>query len=194
MHTKYLLHGGNTSIKKESNSRFFKEMVDIPAKNNVRLLLCLWAVEKKFWDVKKESYRKKITENSYKNVEVEVVEDVDDFNAKIDQFDVLYVVGGDAKLIEPYYQKFTDLEKQLKGKTYAGGSMGAFMVCSNYILSFDYQDHQNVHKGIGLLDINLLCHWDIEQRRELKINLLKKISPDLPILTLDEGEFVRILK
>ncbi|HRO64914.1 MAG TPA: hypothetical protein PKU78_01710, partial [Candidatus Dojkabacteria bacterium] len=69
-----------------------------------------------------QSYKKKITENSDKNVEVEVVEDVDDFNAKIDQFDVLYVVGGDAKLIEPYYQKFTDLEKQLEGKTYAGGS------------------------------------------------------------------------
>ncbi|HRP36735.1 MAG TPA: Type 1 glutamine amidotransferase-like domain-containing protein [Candidatus Dojkabacteria bacterium] len=194
MHTKYLLHGGNTSIKKESNSRFFKEMMDIPAKNNARLLLCLWAVEKKFWDVKKESYKKKITENSDKNVEVEVVEDVDDFNAKIDQFDVLYVVGGDAKLIEPYYQKFTDLEKQLEGKTYAGGSMGAFMVCSHYILSFDYQDELSVHDGLGLIDINLLCHWDIERKRELKIDMLKEKSPSKPILTLDEGEFVRIVR
>ena len=194
MHTKYLLHGGNTSIKTKSNSRFFKEMVDVPGKKHVKLLLCLWAVEKKFWDVKLESYKKKIIENTDKNVEVEVVEDIDDFNSKIDQFDVFYVVGGDAKLIEPYYHKFTNLEKQLEGKIYAGGSMGAFMVCSHYVLSFDYQDNQNVHKGMGLLDINLLCHWDIEKRRELKINLLKNISPDLPILTLDEGEFVRIVR
>ena len=85
MHTKYLLHGGNTSIKTEGNSRFFKEMVDIPGKDNIRLLLCLWAIEKKFWDVKLESYRKKIIENTDKNAEVEIVDDVVDFNSKIDR-------------------------------------------------------------------------------------------------------------
>lgn len=194
MHTKYLLHGGNTSIKTEGNVKFFQEMVDVPGKKHVKLLLCLWAVEKRLWDAKEESYTKKILENSDGNVEVVVVEDVEDFNSKIDQFDIFYVVGGDSKLIEPYYKKLTNLKEQLSGKTYAGGSMGAFMACSHYILSFDYQDELSVHDGLGLIDLNLLCHWDIEGKKALKINMLKENSPDLPILMLDEGDFVKFLK
>jgi peptidase E len=102
---------------------------------------------------------------------------------------VLYVAGGQAELIEPLYSQLTGLKDLLKGKVYIGCSMGAFMVSSQYVLTFDNQLSSEVHRGLGLLPIGTLCHWDIETKRQLKIDLLKRAAPDSPILTLNECKF-----
>lgn len=102
---------------------------------------------------------------------------------------MLYVVGGDAELIEPCYKDLSELKTKLDGKIYAGSSMGAFLASEGYVLSFDSQDSDTKHHGVGLLPIQTLCHWDIEGEKEMKLKLLDSVKP---IIVLNEGEFVTI--
>jgi len=67
--------------------------------------------------------------------------------------------------------------------------MGAFLASESYVLSFDSQDSDTKHKGVGLLPIQTLCHWDVEEQKAMKLNLL---DSDNPIIVLNEGEFVTI--
>jgi len=194
MPTTYILHGGNTSIKSESNEKFFKEFENSVARPEVSVLICLWSRDKSKWNGIFNEYKGRIVQSAEKNLYFDIANDPKDFSNKIKNFDIFYVIGGDADKIEPFYSELPDLKSQLEGKVYVGGSMGAFMVCENYVLSFDQQDYLTVHKGLGILKLNLLCHWDIEKRRDLKINMLKEEAPDLPILTLEEGEYVKFVR
>lgn len=96
--------------------------------------------------------------------------------------------NNDEFLVNP---KLGGLKEKLEGKIYAGSSMGAFLASKGYVLSSDGQDTNTVHEGVGLLPIQTLCHWDVENKKEQKLKLLKKAS-GLPILALDETKFVKI--
>ena len=71
--------------------------------------------------------------------------------------------------------------------------MGAFLASTNYVLSLDSQNENEVHQGVGLIPINCVCHWDVENKQDKKLSLLQKHSPDIPILTLDEHKYVKIV-
>ena len=132
----------------------------------------------------------KVLKNTDKKVEFCIPKTPQDLLEKLDEYDVLYVAGGSAEPIEALYPDLEELKSKLVEKIYLGSSMGAFMACSNYVLSFDEQDTLNVHKGLGWLPINCLVHWDVEPNKEKKLALLKNAS-QLPIITLDEGECVK---
>lgn len=120
-----------------------------------------------------------------------VAEDPQDLLEKIERADVLYVAGGDDRLIEPKYGELKDLKEKLVNKVYAGSSMGAFMASESYVLSMDSQETQHVHQGLNLVAFQVLCHWDIEEEKDRKLSLLKKNSTK-PIIVLEELEFVTI--
>lgn len=187
--TTYLLHGGATSKDLEGNNKFFGQFTELVSKNAVKVLLCYWSRNKNEWQKLTDRDTTKIKASSEKEVSFHVVENVEELFSLIDDYNVLYVAGGDAELLEPYYEKLSGLKAKLNGKVYAGSSMGAFMASDAYVLSFDGQDSGTQHKGLGLLPIQTLCHWDVEQNKEEKLNLLDKKKP---IIVLNEGEFVRI--
>lgn len=191
MPTTYYLIGGTK--KSESKTKLFTDIFTSVSKSDIKILLCLWSIDVDKWDKKFVEFKKESSLHTKKNIKIEIVKDVEDLNKKMPDFDIFYVVGGHAYNIEPYYSQLSNLKEWLEGKIYVGSSMGAFMVSSNYILSFDDQDYLTVHNGLSLLKINTLCHWDKEKRREMKIKMLKDESPDLPILTLDEGQFVKFV-
>ena len=187
--TTFLLHGGATSKNIPENDRFFAQFTERVDKNEVKILLCYWARKKDEWKKLFDRDTAKITQNTQKEVKFHVVEDIADLFSKINDFDVLYVAGGDAELLEPYYPDLSQLQEKLDGKVYAGISMGAFMASESYVLSFDSQDDERLHNGIGLVPIQTLCHWNVEDKRAFKLDLLDSHKP---ILTLSEGEFVEI--
>lgn len=187
--TTYLLHGGATSKDLPGNDRFFAQFTELVDKDVVKILLCYWSRKKDEWQKLTTRDTAKIKNNTKKQVSFYVVEDVADLFSKIKDYDVLYVAGGDAELIEPYYKDLTELKTKLYGKIYAGSSMGAFLASEGYVLSFDSQDSDTKHHGVGLLPIQTLCHWDIEGEKEMKLKLLDSVKP---IIVLNEGEFVTI--
>lgn len=187
--TTYLLHGGATSKDLPGNDDFFAQFTKLVEKNEVKILLCYWSRNRDEWQKLIERDSAKIQKNTEKQVTFHVVEDESDLFSKIDEYDVLYVAGGDAELLEPHYESLSELKEKLDGKIYAGSSMGAFLASESYVLSFDSQDSDNKHKGVGLLPIQTLCHWDIEEQKEMKLSLLDSHKP---IIVLNEGEFVEI--
>lgn len=193
MNTTYILHGGQTSKESKYNDDFFKEFTISTESQTVRILLCYWAREEIQWQALSDRDKTKIQNQSSKNIETDIVTNPQELFKKIKDYDVLYVAGGDAPLIEPYYDHLGDLREHLSGKVYIGSSMGAFLVSENYVLSYDSQDSKTVHKGTGILPINTLCHWDVENNKDQKIKLLSDHAPQLPIITLDECHFAKFV-
>ncbi len=187
--TTYLLHGGGTSKDLPGNGRFFAQFTELVNRNEVKILLCYWSRNRDEWPKLTDRDTTKIKNNAIKQILFHVVEDLADRFSKIDDYDVLYVAGGDAEQLEPYYKDLSQLKEKLSGKVYAGSSMGTFLASESYVLSFDSQDSDNKHQGVGLLPIQTLCHWDVEVKKEMKLNLL---DSDKPIIVLNEGQFITI--
>jgi peptidase E len=191
--TKYILHGGRTTIDSPDNDLFFTYFTQFVEKDEVDILLCLFAREKEKWDTRLEIIRDNVKKQTTKKVIFSVAENPKDLLTKLGTHDVLYVDGGEPELIEPLLPQLTTLKEKLNGKVYIGSSMGAFIVSSNYILSFNQQESETVHHGLGLLPISTLCHWDVETKKEIKIEALKKEISNLPILTIGEGKCTMFL-
>ncbi|MEO8581404.1 MAG: Type 1 glutamine amidotransferase-like domain-containing protein [Patescibacteria group bacterium] len=187
--TTYLLHGGGTSKDLAGNDLFFSQFTKLVDKPEVKVLLCYWSRNQHEWQTLIERDQSRILKNSDKKVSFQVAENSKDLFEKPRDSDVLYVAGGDAELLEPYYSELSNLRSSLNGKIYAGSSMGAFLASNQYVLPFDSQDDESVHAGVGLLPIQVLCHWNVEKKKDFKLNLL---SNSKPIITLNEGEFVEI--
>ncbi len=191
--TTYILHGGRATRPNPQNDAFFEQFTQLVHKDTVTILLCYLAREKEKWDSLIEKDTQSIKKNTEKEVRILVAEDPNDMLHKMDIADVLYVSGGEAEQIEPLYTDLTAIAQKIQGKVYAGSSMGVFFAVENYVLSFDTQDSNTVHQGIGMLPIQALCHWDLEQRKDTKLKLLSDTS-DKPILVLNESTFVVLYK
>lgn len=191
--TTYLLHGGRTSIFNLQNEKFFGKFTELVDKEEVTILLCYLARAREKWEALIEKDSNSIKNNTKKKVNILIADNPSDLLQKMDNADVLYVAGGDAELIEPFYKDLISLKEKIKGKVYAGSSMGAFFASERYVLSLDDQDTSTIHNGIGMLSIQILCHWDIETEKERKLKSLTD-SSELPTLVLNEFESVVIYK
>jgi peptidase E len=187
--TTYILHGGKTSKPDPRNEEFFGQFSKLVNKEEVTVLLCYFSREKERWEALSKRDSDSIKNNADKKVNILVAENPDDLLKKMDEADVLYVAGGESYLIEPLYEAMKNIGAKLNGKVYAGSSMGAFFAAEQYVLSLDGQDIKAVHKGMGLLPIQVLAHWNIEKNKEAKLKLLTE-SSDKPIIALNEFEYV----
>ena len=155
--------------------------------------MCLWARYPEKRDGALLKHEQRISKNSgSKTIEISVASDPKDLLSRIGEYDVIYIDGGEGENIEPYYDELVDLKSKLDGKICIGSSMGSFVIANHYVLSNDDKDTTNVHNGLGLLPINCLCHWNIEDKKQDKIALIKKVS-DLPIIALNECESLTII-
>lgn len=190
MKTQYILHGGVTTKKCQSNDDFFKSFSSLVNKKRIKILLCYWALKK---EKRQETFRRdkpKILKHSgEKEIEIEVVQNPKDFDKKINEADVFYIYGGKFDGLKDTIGKINDFKAKIKGKLVIGSSAGSFLLCKYSLNSFNFQKTE-INEGLGLLPLNVLCHFDIEKRAEEKVDKILKVAPQLPILTLDEGEFV----
>lgn len=187
--TTYLLHGGETKAVNEQNDRFFRAFSELPENNSVAILLCYFSRRPDEWSglTKRDSgYIRRV---SGKNIDFHTALNPSDLLTRVKEADVLYVAGGDAEYIEPLYPQLGSLREELDGKIYAGSSMGAFMASARYVLSFDTQKEDEVRQGLGLVPLQILCHWNQEKHRQEKLKLLSADS-HVPIILLEDHQFV----
>lgn len=188
--TTYVLHGGQTSVDCLQTDSFFHQFTELVPKTKLRYLMCYWAKPKNEWQIAFEQNKTRILKQTHKLVSFDIVENPVDLLKKLSQADGLYVAGGDAKPIERFYCELDGIKKLLEGKVYLGSSMGAFMAAKSYVLSEDDQDEETVHQGLGLLPVNVLCHWNVENKKKMKLDLLRTHDPQTPIVCLNEFELV----
>lgn len=194
MNTTFVLHGGYSLRESKDNEAFYKLFTTLVEKDHVKILLCYFAQEKIKWDNLFNQHKSKIIEQSDKEVEIYVANDTRDLLRKLETSDVLFVEGGKDYLIEPQLPKLRELDKAINGKVYLGSSMGAFIVCKNYVLSFMDQDVNHVHEGLGIVPFNALCHWNVEPDKTKKIKMLKDKDAQTPIAILDDEKFSIFVK
>lgn len=174
------------------NIAFFKQFGLLVPKPQVKYLMCYWARPENRWQELFERDTARIINQTKQQVITELVDSPNDLFQKLPDFDGLYVAGGEAEPLEKQYPQLNDLKNHLKGKVYFGNSMGAFMAAKNYVLSLASQDDNTVHQGLGMISINILCHWNVETNKEMKLDLFSKQEPQTPIVTLNEEEFVTL--
>jgi peptidase E len=184
----FVLHGGKTSINSQENDIFYRHFSDLIDKQQVKILMCYWARNKSEWNSLFERDKSKVLNQTVKEITFSIAENKADLFTKLITHDVLYVSGGDAKRIEPLLPQLAGLKTLLKDKVYLGSSMGAFIASKNYVLSSDDEDSHSVHQGLGLVPINILCHWNVENNKQEKLKLLIDLTQEYPTITLNEGQ------
>lgn len=191
--TTYLLHGGATSKLSLENDMFFREFSLSVDRPSAKILCCYWALDEHSWNEKFLVDKSKIESLADKPVTIDMVTNPEELENQIRRCDVFYVAGGYINNIESYYNHLINLKIQLSGKVYIGSSVGSFLVSQYFVTSFESEIEFKALSGLGFLPTNILCHWNIEEHKEHKIDLLKATSPEFPILSLNEGQFIRII-
>ena len=171
--TTYLLHGGAELHNRPGNPRFYKRILELVAGNEVRILLCLWSRPKDQWEQRRKQLLELIQSETNKKVIVDTIDDPTSLQSTVPNYDAFFLAGGDAERLESYYPNLDNLKNIVQKKIYIGTSMGAFIVSNSYVFSYSAQK-PGVQKGLGILPINTLCHWDIEKSKTEKLELLQK--------------------
>lgn len=185
--TKYILHGGATSLKKKANDDFFREMTR-DLKGRIRILLNYFAREQTdIAMMEKQDKQRLLGCSENKNLEFQVAE-VGMFESQLKWADVMYMRGGTTFLLMKELKRFKNITRLFKGKVIAGSSAGAYAI-SKYYWS---NNHKVLGKGLGALNIKCYCHC---KPGDMKIiEKLLRHKEDLPLVLLPEYKMLVICK
>jgi peptidase S51-like protein len=153
--TKYILTGGKDRIPSDYGRNLraeFKKTHD-----TFKILSCFFSAPAEQWEVMAKNWGKWFREK---------VGDVKAYDfAKLDSladqaklFDVLYFHGGNTRLLIDTMREFENLRSVFKNKLIVGSSAGANMLAKNFWSS----SKQKPFRGLGILDINVMVHYGIE--------------------------------
>jgi Peptidase family S51 len=176
--TKLILHGGFTMGEKQENDAFFKEILKA-APRRVKILLVYFAKEpdriakNKAEDIEQFNKSKKDKDLVFEVAEPKL------FPEQANRADIIYLHGGHSGLLYDALQKIPNLEELLRGKTVAGDSAGANVLCEAF-----YSMKIGAHVGFGLIPIKIITHFKKENQHELD-----HMYPQLETLFLPEYEF-----
>lgn len=190
--TKYILNSGGIRNNLEEGKKFFSETVKNLGKNP-RILLCLFAYPREYWEKKFNEIKKQ----SLYPKDVNPVFDLafpDNFEQQIIDSDIIYIYGGDDHLLKYWFSKF-DIPKIWEGKVIATNSASSNFV-SKYFWTCDWRQCMD---GFGILPIKFIPHYQSSFGNDdprgpidwyKAYNELKRYKDDLSIYALKEGEFV----
>ena len=186
--TKFILVGGYPTKPEDGGQAFVEEMVkdfDEP----VRILMCLFARPDETWQ---EIFEKDTLFFASKLKQKVILElaDPEHFVEQVRRNDVMYFRGGRTKKLLNTVNANVGWEKELEGKTVAGTSAGV-----NFLAKYYYSlDDLEIRPGLGLLPLTSLVHYKSDYNSpnidwDKAYQELQEIAPDVPVLTLEEGEF-----
>lgn len=180
MTTKFILCGGfNKDDTNPDLSNFYTEILkDTPEK--LKLLLVIFAKN----DDRVEEVTARVIAgfNKIKLQKVITFEiaNKNQFEDQIKSSDVIYFIGGSTQKLLSSLKEFPNLKNLLEGKTVAGESAGANVLCS-YFYS---PNSDKVDQGLGFLPIKIIPHYSKEYK-----NKLDNVGGNLDKLFLPEYQF-----
>ena len=185
--TKYILHGGATRVKSQSNSDFFIELTkDLDERKTI--LICLHSKIRERWDEVFESLKVRIIEESGKN-DLNIIMGSDDTEALTTQLkdaSLIYLHGGDTPKLQKALAQIPNLKELFQNKIIAGSSAGVYVLSKYYYT----EDYDTCNEGLNVLPIKSICHYSEE--RSNKLEGLKNFGEGIEVVTLEEGKFIII--
>jgi peptidase E len=177
----FILHGGYTSAPVQSNRDFFHKITK-DLSDGASVLVCYFAREQKEYDrLFAEDQRNLIDNARGKEINV-VLASVEHFVDQLSQAGALYMRGGSTQKLLSVLKRYPAFSKLIAGKVVAGSSAGAY-VLAKYFYS---QDERAVGRGLGLLPIGVIAHFDNNQE---ELDQLKQAAKGLEVVTIPDSEF-----
>lgn len=185
--TKYILHGGEADRKTSANKNFFKEAAkNIPSPVN---LLCVYfSRPKSVWQEKFSEDKINFSSASKKKIFnfIMASSNIKILKKQIKNADLIYLRGGDTRMLQACLGKLINLKQHLKNKVIAGSSAGALVLSEYY---YD-NDHNKFYKGLSILPIKVICHYS--KKISNKLLKLNKYGKKVKIYALPEEKYIII--
>lgn len=186
---KFILVGGYPHKAIDGGKAFCKELIK-GFSEPVKLLDCLFARSQENWEAAfeqdKEFFKGNLPEVAF---QIELAQP-DTFLTQLRDTNAVYFRGGRTENLLALLNKIPEWKNQLEGKTIAGSSAGMDMLA---IYCFNL-DTLQLEDGLGLLQIKTIPHWKSDYNApnvdwEATKQSLSQYKEDLPVVTLEEGEF-----
>ena len=192
--TKYILHGGKTSVSNLHNKKFYQKM--FKAAKGKPILACYYSRPYKEWEYLLESDTERM-KRSVGNETFEIIyasKNAKEFLEQIRQANAVYFRGGDTlRLMEKLKLVRLRLKKVFSGKTILGSSAGALFLAKYYYS----HDQSTIQKGFDILPVKIMTHYLSSGRYSAtsgkeKLQMLKDHKEKLPVYAIKETEFREI--
>lgn len=184
--TKFILHGGMTSIRNDVNKKFYEEIIkDIP--ENPKILICLFSIEENRWEEEYGYQKNNFIENlGEQGFEFQLAKK-EKFLEQLKWADAIHFRGGSTLLLLEVLNNFSEFKNSLLGKTVSGSSAGACFLVDN----FYENDIQEIHKGLGIISINLITHYGSDSYPEISAGVFEKLksSGNKELVLIQETEY-----
>ncbi len=186
---KYILHGGGAQRESQNNDSFYAELVkDVPIAGT--LLLVYFASRTDDYSEKLAyDFQKFEAISNGKKFKIEVAT-IDTFIDQITKANVIYFRGGSTDKLIHTLKQFSGLKQTFKNsnKTIAGSSAGAYALSTWY--ASHYEDSAVV--GLGIVPVRVVTHFKSETMppKQAAIENLKEVHTDMPLIILEEGEWI----
>ncbi len=184
--TKYILHGGRTSLKNKDNYDFFREITS-GIEGPIKILLNYFSRDDD-WNLLAESDKEKILKQAGdKKVTFEIA-DPDKLGSQLKEANVMYMRGGKTSKLLEKLKKTPNLETLFKGKVIAGSSACVYSLAKYYYGN----DSKKLAEGLGLLNIKAYAHYKTSDIHI--VEKLKNYKEDMEIIVLPESKFQIIFR
>ena len=178
MTTKFVLHGGFSSGKKQQDNKFFQEMLK-DAPNKVNILLVYFAEPDEKVDLRTKQDIEEFNANKDSKELCFKVASEENFEKECQLADIIYLHGGKTtKLIETL-SKYPNIVKIFSNRMIAGDSAGAHVLGK----LFYSKNSKTIGKGLGILPFKIMAHYEDGMQ-----NPFTDVEQELETLLLHEYE------
>ena len=183
--TKYILHGGATRVKSQSNRDFFIEILK-DLEEPINLLISCHSKELDRWEEVFEGLKKRFTEESpNKNVAFVLASaDAKTLTQQIKEATAIYLHGGDTPKLFEALKQVPNLKELFQNKTIAASSAGVYVLSKYYYT----QDYENLCEGLNILPIKSICHHSEAKMGDLE--KLKNFKEEMEVVAIEEEKFI----
>lgn len=192
MKINYLFSGIDKSVGfNELQSTYLKEDI----KNNLNIVL----IASIFDNYERSDEQHKRILGWFKNIGITfnssyVIDNrMDKSDAKkiLEKADIVYLMGGSPELQIKSINEYNLKELIKKINIIIGVSAGSMNQSKRVVYKDEYQNYKIFdYEGLGLVDINIYPHFDLEDEELLNENI--EISHIIPIISLPNDSFIRI--
>lgn len=185
--TKYILHGGFTSVPNELNRTFYAEITKGLEDGAIILIIC-FARDPKEWDTLFKQDKERILKTTEcKDLNI-IRANTEDFENQVKQCDALYIRGGDTEKLIKILNQYPTFTQDIEGKVCVGSSAGAYVWAQYYHSA----SKGEIREGLGLLPIKIIAHYGSDKFPMLNddaIEAMKALPDDLGLVVLKDHEW-----
>ena len=183
--TKFILHGGYTSVQNEHNDGFFKEIVRDISDGGQVLIVYFARNEDEYEKLFEQDTQQFEKAANGKKLKLALA-DMSSFIDQVKSSSAIYIRGGETQRLLEALRHYPNFASVIRGKTVAGSSAGAYVLATNY----DTNSKKENRKGLAILPLNVMCHF---HNNFEALDELKRRAPELETITLKNYEYKVVL-